>query len=133
MRDQPPAAFVSESEVPPMTILARLVAVALLAALAAVAAFLYYAPAHDQPVALEVKPGATVRSVARELAQQRVIVAAEPFVWLTRLAKKDGTVKAGSYEFDEPLAPLAVLDMLTAGDDTQLAVTIVEGWTFEQM
>jgi len=116
-----------------MAILARLLAVALLGALGVVAAFLWYAPAHDQPVELEVKPGGTVRAIARELAAQHVIVAAEPFVWLTRLAKKDGTIKAGSYEFEAPLGPLAVLDMLTAGDDTQLAVTIVEGWTFEQM
>jgi UPF0755 protein len=116
-----------------MRILARLAAVALLGALGVVAAFLWHAPAHEQPVELEVKAGATVRAIARQLADQRVIVAAEPFVWLTRLARKDGAVKAGSYEFAEPLTPLAVLDMLTAGDDTQLAITIVEGWTFEQM
>ena len=116
-----------------MMIVARIVALVVLASIGLAAAFLYYAPPHEQPVPLHVKSGASVRSIARELAEQRVIVAAEPFLWLMRLARKDGAIKAGSYEFDAPLRPLAVLEILTAGDDTQLALTIVEGWTFEQM
>ena len=62
-----------------------------------------------------------------------MIVAAEPLVWLMRLSGKDGSIKAGSYEFESATAPLAVLDILTAGEGTQVALTIVEGWTFEQM
>jgi len=116
-----------------MAIVARIAALLVLASLAGVAAFLLYAPEHEQPVALDVRSGANVRSIARQLADQRVIVAAEPFIWLMRIARKDGAIKAGSYEFEAPLQPLTVLEMLTAGDDTQLAVTIVEGWTFEQM
>jgi len=116
-----------------MVIVARIVALIVLASIGLAAAFLCYAPSHEQPVPLNVKPGASVRSVARELADQRVIVAAEPFLWLMRIARKDGAIKAGSYEFESPLRPLGVLEVLTAGDDTQLALTIVEGWTFEQM
>lgn len=116
-----------------MGIAGRVLALLILVVLGLAAAFLFYAPSLSQPVALNVKPGANVRAIARELAGSGVIVAAEPFIWLMRIARKDGAIKAGSYEFETPTRPLAVLETLTAGDDTQLAVTIVEGWTFEQM
>jgi UPF0755 protein len=116
-----------------MTIATRLLALLILAALGFAALFLLYAPAHEQPVALDVKPGTSVRAIARELRDNNVIVAAEPFIWLMRIARKDGSIKAGSYEFESGLRPLAVLDALTAGDDSQVALTIVEGWTFGQM
>ena len=111
----------------------RAVAVLVLLAFAIAGAYLWYAPALAAPVALSIKPGASVRAVARELHEKGVIVAAEPLVWLMRIAGKDGQIKAGSYEFETAATPLAVLDMLTAGEGTQIALTIVEGWTFEQM
>ena len=115
-----------------MTIVGRVVALLILVLLGLATAFLFHAPPLAQAVAMDVKPGANVRAVARELADRGVVVAAEPFIWLMRIARKDGSIKAGSYEFETGLSPLAVLDMLTAGDDTQMALTIVEGWTFEQ-
>ncbi|MEP6701832.1 MAG: endolytic transglycosylase MltG [Betaproteobacteria bacterium] len=116
-----------------MTIVVRVLALLMLAALGLGAAFIFYAPRLGKPVELYVKPGTNVRTIARELRESGVIVAAEPFLWLMRIARKDGAIKAGSYEFEGAMSPLAVLDMLTAGDDLQLALTIVEGWTFGQM
>ena len=111
----------------------RVAAVLMLLGIAAVAGYLWYAPPLAAPVPLYIKPGASVRAVARELRDKGVIVAAEPLVWLMRLSRKDISIKAGSYEFETPARPLAVLSILTAGDGTQIALTIVEGWTFEQM
>ena len=111
----------------------RLVAVLVLLALGAVAGWLTYAPRLAAPVELNVRPGDSVRSTARTLEGRGVVLFAEPLVWLMRLAGKDRAIKAGSYEFDTPLRPLALLDVLTAGDGTQVALTIPEGWTFDQM
>src|SRR4051794_27621220 len=111
----------------------RALAILLLLGFGIVAAYLWYAPAVPAAVEFEILPGANVRAVARELRERGIIVAAEPLVWLMRLAGRDGMIKAGSYEIDKPTRPLALLDILTAGDGTQIAVTIVEGWTFEQM
>jgi UPF0755 protein len=115
-----------------MTIVGRVAALLILVLLGLATAFLFHAPPLAEPVSVNVKPGANVRAVARELGDRGVVVAAEPFIWLMRIARKDGSIKAGSYEFETALSPLAVLDMLTAGDDTLMALTIVEGWTFEQ-
>ena len=111
----------------------RAVAVLVLLGIAAVAGYLWYAPTLAAPVPLYIKPGTSVRAVARELRDKGVIVAAEPLVWLMRLSRKDGSIKAGSYEFDTAASPLAVLSILSAGDGTQVALTVVEGWTFEEM
>ena len=111
----------------------RLVAVIVLLTLGAVAGWLVYAPRITQPVELDVRSGDSVRSIARTLQARGVVLFAEPLVWLMRLAGKDRAIKAGSYEFESPLRPLALLDALTAGDGTQVALTIVEGWTFDQM
>ena len=108
-------------------------ALLVLLALAVVGAWLWYAPPLATPAALSIRPGMPVRAVARELRDKGVIVAAEPLVWLMRLAGKDGAIKAGNYEFDAAYPPLTVLDILTAGDGAQVALTIVEGWTFDQM
>jgi UPF0755 protein len=116
-----------------MTIVARVLALLILVALGLATAFLFHAPPLAQPVALNVNPGANVRAIARELADRGVIVAAEPFIRLIRIARKDGSIKAGSYEFETAVRPLAVLEMLTAGDETRMALTVVEGWTFDQM
>ena len=123
----------SALQVPLVRRFARLVAVLVLLALGAAAGWLAYAPRIAAPVELNVRPGDSVRSIARTLQSRGVVLAAEPLVWLMRLAGKDRAIKAGSYEFESPLRPLAVLDVLTAGDGTQVAVTIVEGWTFDQM
>ena len=101
--------------------------------LAAAGGWLMYAPKLAAPVELNVRPGDSVRSIARTLDAKGVVLFGEPLVWLMRLAGKDRSIKAGSYEFEQPVRPIALLDILTAGDGTQVALTIVEGWTFEQM
>lgn len=111
----------------------RVFAILVLIAVGLTGGWLWYAPKVAQPVELNVKPGDSVRAIARNLAARGVVVGAEPIVWLMRLAGKDRAIKAGSYEFESPVRPLALLDILTAGDGTQVSVTIVEGWTFDQM
>jgi UPF0755 protein len=111
----------------------RLAAVLALLLFAAAAAWLAHAPAAPGPVELAVRPGMPVRAIARELAGKGVLLGAEPFVWLARISGRDRAIRAGNYEFDQPQRPLALLQALTEGDDTQVALTIIEGWTFAQM
>jgi hypothetical protein len=50
-----------------MMIVFRVLALVVLVAVGLVAGFLLHAPRIDKPVALNIKPGANVRAVAREL------------------------------------------------------------------
>jgi len=121
----------------PMTLprLARLAAVAaLLAAVAAgvlLWAWLFRPLALPQtPFAFEVRPGATLSSVARELAGAGLVPHPAALVALARAKGVDRTIKAGSYEVEEAVTLPQLLAMLTQGDVTQMSFTIVEGSTF---
>ncbi|HEY5308709.1 MAG TPA: endolytic transglycosylase MltG [Casimicrobiaceae bacterium] len=82
------------------------------------------------PFAFEVRPGTPLSVVARELATAGLVPHAAPLVALARIRGMDRTIKAGSYEIEEPVTLPQLLAMLTQGDVTQTAFTIVEGSTF---
>ncbi len=57
----------------------------------------------------------------------------ELFEALARALGESAKLNAGNYEFSNPLTPLSLLQQMTRGDVTLLAVTFVEGSTFKQM
>lgn len=102
------------------------------------AAGLYYYAHHElrlepSPVTFELRAGSSLRTVASQLAKTGVIGQPEPFELLARILGESAKLKAGNYEFSAPLTPLGLLQRMTRGDVTLVAVTFVEGWTFRQM
>jgi UPF0755 protein len=85
------------------------------------------------PYALEVRPGATLASVARKLAGDGVIPHPAMLTLLARAKGVDRTIKAGQYEFEPPLELVALLARLTQGDVTQTSITFVEGTTAAEL
>jgi UPF0755 protein len=81
------------------------------------------------PYPLEVRPGATLASVARKLADDGVIAHPLLLSGLARARGVDRTIKAGQYELEGPLDLAGLLARLTQGDVTQSAITFVEGTT----
>ena len=80
-----------------------------------------------------VMPGATVRSVARDLAADGVIPADWLLVGVARAAGVDRAIKAGNYEIASGTTLAHLLAKLTQGDATQTAFTIVEGWNMRDL
>ncbi len=81
----------------------------------------------------ELKPGATIRSVAQELAQAQVL--SKPIL-LRLLARWNGQasrLKAGEYHLPAGITPGQLLEILTSARVVQHALTIIEGWTFKQL
>ena len=120
-----------------LRLLARIVVVLVVAA-AAVAATVYWwilqpLPLPVSPFAFDVKPGASLRSVARELAGAGVLPNGLPLVALARFRAVDRSIKAGNYEIVAGITLPRLLDKLTQGDVTQIALTIVEGSTFAEL
>ena len=72
-----------------------------------------------------------MRSAARQAAQV-MPVHADLLVALARLSGRDTQIKAGSYEIENGITPLALIDKLTRGDVTMQELGIPEGWTFRQ-
>ena len=82
------------------------------------------------PFAFDVKPGATLKGVARDLAARGVVPSDVPLVALARWRGVDRAIKAGNYEVESGITLGRLLDKLTQGDVTQDAITFVEGATF---
>src|SRR5438309_9057849 len=87
-------------------------------------------PLPQSPYSFTVKPGASLRSVARELRSAGVLPADWTLVGLARLTSSDRTIKAGNYEIGAGTTLGGLLRKLTQGDVTQTSFTIVEGWSF---
>jgi UPF0755 protein len=85
------------------------------------------------PFVFDVKPGQTLKTVARELAADKVLDAAWPLVALARLRGVDRAIKAGNYEIEQGVTLPGLLDQLTQGTVTQTSLTIVEGSTFAEL
>ena len=97
----------------------------------------YYA---TRPLALPTMPfefsinqGSSLKAAARQLQQAGVLPNDQIFVWLARALGKTTQIKAGNYELEATLTPLELLNMMTQGRVSQSELSIIEGWTFNQL
>lgn len=84
-------------------------------------------PLTSTPLEFSLRPGSSVKSTAKQLQQAGVIEQAEVFAWLVRLSGKSAQIKAGKYTLTHAVTPGQLLDMLTKGEVTQAAVSVIEG------
>ena len=114
----------------------RLFALAVLGALAAAAGLGWFSlrPLEPprSPFDFTVKSGASLKTVARNLADEGLL--AEPYAFwiLGRVLGKAGSLHAGTYRIAAPLTPLELLDKLASGDVLPVEIAFVEGTTFRQ-
>jgi peptidoglycan lytic transglycosylase G len=90
-------------------------------------------PLPQSPYDFDVRSGASLGSVARSLHAAGVIAHPLALTGLARLRGVDRAIKAGSYEIEPGTTLPQLLAMLTEGDVTEKAITIVEGTTFSQL
>ena len=86
-----------------------------------------------QVVDLEIEPGTPASGVADVVVASGANV---PPVFLRawfRLSGQGRLIKAGSYEITPGTTPRTLLSMLVRGDQALRSVTLVEGWTFNQV
>jgi UPF0755 protein len=89
-------------------------------------------PMQNQPTAFSVPPGASLRSAAQAVQAAGIGLPAWQLEWLGRALGRAAKIKAGSYEVEQGLTALALLDKLTRGDVLQGELVLVEGKTFRQ-
>jgi UPF0755 protein len=87
----------------------------------------------DQSRIYEVKPGASLRQIARDLEERNLLEHDLYWLILARLQGKARSVKAGEYQLSGPLTSIGLLDRLVTGKTRQFSLTLVEGWTFRQV
>lgn len=109
---------------------------AILVSAAAAGALYFYAtsalPIREAPVQFSITAGSSLRSAARQMADEGVVHHPAAFILMGRLLGHAGAIKAGSYEAQPGLTPYALLQKITRGDVTLMAITFAEGSTFRQ-
>src|SRR5258708_2280641 len=68
------------------------------------------------PYEFTVHSGASLKSIARQLASDGVLDEGESFWILGRVLGRARSVQAGTYRLDQALTPLELLDKLGRGD-----------------
>ena len=81
----------------------------------------------------DVRPGETLKAVARELETAGVLRDQRALVALARWHGVDRSIKAGNYEVPAGTTLPQLLARLTEGDVTQVGITVVEGTTFDEL
>ena len=90
-------------------------------------------PVPETGVDLVVKPGSSLRAVARDLGEQQVLEHPAYLVLLGRYLDLDSRIKAGEYQLAPGLTPEQLLHQLSEGKVVQHGITLIEGETFKQM
>lgn len=87
----------------------------------------------DEEIVYEVRKGASLATVSRELHAQGLI--SRPTYWklLARLEDKTRRIRLGEFRLSSSMTPAEILDTLVSGATVQYSLTVLEGWTFRQM
>jgi UPF0755 protein len=80
-----------------------------------------------------IEPGTSVQGVTAELAASGLIDRPLYFRGTARLTGAATKIQAGEYAIDTRTTPYRLLDKFVAGDVKNYSLTVIEGWTFDQM
>jgi UPF0755 protein len=86
----------------------------------------------SDPTMFSIPAGASLRTAAQVIESAGIEIPAWQLEMLGRVMGRSSKIKAGSYEVEQGLTALALLDKLTRGDVTQGELILVEGKTFRQ-
>ena len=90
-------------------------------------------PMRTDPTMFSIPAGASLRSAAQVIEAAGIGIPAWQLEILGRVMGRSAKIKAGSYEVEEGLTALALLDKLTRGDVALAELVLVEGKTFRQL
>ena len=120
-----------------MRFLKKLIFLSVLAIIAAVAGFSYWAKqpviTEGEPIPFTITPGSGVGAASQQIAKAGVPMNPFLFSMLARVTQKASQIKAGSYELKPNTTPRQLVGQLVRGEFAQESLTIIEGWTFKQM
>jgi UPF0755 protein len=120
-----------------MRALRGLLVLLLLAAIAAAGAAWWWLrqplPLAAPSVELSIEPGMTPREVAAAWAKAGVRVPPRLLYEWFRWSGRAKRIRAGSYEVEQGITPIQLLDTMVQGDEALEKVRFTEGWTVRQL
>ncbi len=89
-------------------------------------------PLPQTPFEFNVRPGASLKALSRQLADAGLLPDAQT-LWLVGRLTDSTAIQAGTYRLEKPASPLEILQKLKDGDVVPITMTFVEGITFAEM
>ena len=116
----------------------KILALGVLLVMAASAFLVYWTrdpliAAGSTPVEFSISSGSGLRSSMKQVHAAGVPAPPLLMEFLARGLGKGGVIKPGSYRLMPGTTPLGLIDMLVRGNTIKESITLIEGWTFEQM
>ena len=95
-------------------------------------------PSHElslrtSPLQFSISAGSSLRSATQQMVASGIDLSPVAFEVLTRLLGDPRNIKAGNYEVEQGITPLDLIEKISRGKNSALAITFVEGWTFRQV
>jgi UPF0755 protein len=80
-----------------------------------------------------IPPGSSAQAIGWLLQDAGLDLQGQEFAWAARVLGVQSRLKAGVYELRAGYSLVDILNKFSRGDSLQVAITLIEGWTFEQM
>jgi UPF0755 protein len=80
-----------------------------------------------------IRSGSNIKSIAHDLARQKIIDDPWLFILLAKVRGFETRVRAGEYQIEPGLTADELLEKFAAGNAIQYKLTVIEGWSFRQM
>lgn len=90
-------------------------------------------PMDSQPTVFLIRSGSNIKSIAQDLALQKIIDDPWLFILLAKVKGLETRVRAGEYRIDPGISADELLQKFAKGNSIQYSFTIIEGWSFRQM
>lgn len=87
----------------------------------------------SEPALVEIMAGASVKKIASELAQKKIIANPKLFELLARAKGIDRKMRAGMYEFEAGTTLMSALGKIERGEVVQYPLTVVEGFSINDI
>lgn len=93
----------------------------------------WHAPLEPGGDTYVLKPGGTLRSLARQLHERNVLREPYTITWIGYLTSRSRHLKAGEYQFRSGITTGELLQQVVAGRVVEYPLVLVEGWNFRQV
>jgi UPF0755 protein len=88
---------------------------------------------NSEPFDYTIEPGTSLKHLVRDLENDNVINHPSYLVWYARWHGVANRIQAGEYEFMPAIKPDEFLDQIVTGRVKQYSLTLIEGWSFDQL
>jgi len=98
--------------------------------------FIIYTPKNSysqEKINFSIRKGETVEEISLNLKKQGLIRYSFPFLGYIFLKEKEKEIKAGEYELSPAMNIIEIANKIVSGDRIKKTITIVEGWTIEDI